>query len=431
MIFNDKEFHSELSCMSRFIKINREVSYSKSSIFLEDDLISSVFFLISYRNWNGLDNLDLILSKKIGAIVLSKDQYLRILDKSKLDQINLYVVDSVDLVLKKMILFLRKKLNSKVFIIWGSTGKSQVNLMFDFAVKNYYISKSNISEMNNIYGIFQFFCSLVGNEEYLFIEIGGQKRSELKSIVESVLPEYGVLTSIQHCHLNYLNSFSQIIKFKSEVLLVPSLRKIYLHDKDYKLLKNKHKNELDFKINRSKIFFCRDTHNLELIHMVLREMNIPDKINEDFPRGQFGFTHVINIHYDLAYDLRTSSYESVVCSLRKLTSALTEIDALLITVDDNWGIKKIEFLTRIGALLSKMKVNKIYYFGSNCADLRRSYYKNDGKGEIIEKSSKVVSEVILNSNEKLHIAMISQWTYSWIRKLVNDMYFRSFENRVS
>ena len=112
----------------------------------------------------------------------------------------------------------RKGSKAKFIAITGSVGKTGTKEMlrdsFDKVAKVY----ANEASFNNHIGVPLALCKMPKNIKYSVLELGMNKLGEIKKLSKIVMPEVGIITSIENAHLSGLRTLNKIAEAKCEIL---------------------------------------------------------------------------------------------------------------------------------------------------------------------------------------------------------------------
>jgi len=175
-----------------------------SRSFAEGD----IFVAIKGENFDGHDFIKDVESK--ARLVLSSQkkehygtQFLLVPDTSK--------------ALGHMAQFVREKLNPTLIAITGSNGKSTSKEMMAAVLGGQTVLK-NVGNFNNHIGLPLSLMHLTQTHRFAVLEMGMNHFGEIDYLARIARPNYGVITSIGHAHLEFLGGLEGVAKAKGELL---------------------------------------------------------------------------------------------------------------------------------------------------------------------------------------------------------------------
>jgi len=114
--------------------------------------------------------------------------------------------------------FHRKKFDIPIVAITGSNGKTTTKEMVECVLREKWSPLKNIGTQNNLIGVPLTLLKLADKNKSAVIELGMNRRKEIKRLTEIVRPNIGVVTNIGPAHLEYLKSLEGVYRAKRELL---------------------------------------------------------------------------------------------------------------------------------------------------------------------------------------------------------------------
>ncbi|MCL4427958.1 MAG: UDP-N-acetylmuramoyl-tripeptide--D-alanyl-D-alanine ligase [Deltaproteobacteria bacterium] len=192
----------------------------------EDFSRNAVFIALKGENFNGEDFVDSVFKNGGYCAVVSWD----FLEKHDIsiypDKIIISVADPGD-ALGNIAKFYLSRFNLKKKIaVTGSCGKTTTKemayMMFSLEYGKEKILKNDYN-YNNLIGVPKTIFELNKNHEYLILEIGTNKKGEIKKLSEIITPDIGAITNIGKSHLLEFKNIKGVFEEKKELAL--SLKK--------------------------------------------------------------------------------------------------------------------------------------------------------------------------------------------------------------
>ena len=170
-----------------------------------------LFCALNGANHNGHDYIDAAAKQGASACLISEN-----FKNNK--KIALSKVDNVLETLEKMAKDVRKRSHAKFIAVTGSVGKTGTKDMIHLALSKVGNTYSNESSYNNYLGVPLSLARVPANTNYCILELGMNKKGEIRDLSKLVMPEVAILTAIEESHLEGLKSLKNIADAKSEIL---------------------------------------------------------------------------------------------------------------------------------------------------------------------------------------------------------------------
>ena len=420
-----------------------------------------LFCALNGANHNGHDYINSAAKK--GAIACLISENLKNNNKIAFAKVD-NVLDALD----KMAKDVRKRSHAKFIAVTGSVGKTGTKDMMHLALSKVATTYSNESSYNNYLGVPLSLARVPPNLNYCVLEIGMNKKGEIRELVKLVKPEVAVLTAIEKSHLEGLKSLKNIADAKSEVL--ESLDKkgclIINNDTNFsQYIKRKAKKLgiqniitygkgrennirlLNFSLSNEKylvqalcygkkISWLMPSLGEHWIHNSLSILGLAVYFKIDFteilgPLSSFevpqGRGNIINLRYkDRCFLLIDDSYNSNPASLiasLKSFSKLKVIGKKLLVLGDmlELGDESKEIHKNLGIKIKKFQFNILYTVGKNMLEMSKVLknikykYHDDNLDRISEnilKSLKSGDAILLKGSNSINLKEI-------INKIIN------------
>ena len=127
-------------------------------------------------------------------------------------------VNNVIKTIKKMAIESRKRSKAKFIAITGSVGKTGTKEMFRTGFSKIVDTFVNQSSFNNDIGVPVSLSQIPRSALFCVLEIGMNKKGEIKKLSDLVKPDLAIITAIENAHLKGLNNLKNIALAKSEIL---------------------------------------------------------------------------------------------------------------------------------------------------------------------------------------------------------------------
>ncbi|MBQ0073594.1 MAG: UDP-N-acetylmuramoyl-tripeptide--D-alanyl-D-alanine ligase [Prevotella sp.] len=209
------------------------------SLFLDHPVITtdsrdcpqgSIFFALKGESFNGNAYAQSALDKGCAYAVVDEAQYAT-------DE-RCILVDDVLTTLQQLANEHRRALKTPVIGITGTNGKTTTKELIATVLAKKYNVLYTQGNFNNHIGVPKTLLRLTKEHEIAVIEMGANHPGEIKTLVDIVEPDYGIITNVGKAHLEGFGSFEGVIKTKGELydkLRTKSDSKVFI-DADNKYL---------------------------------------------------------------------------------------------------------------------------------------------------------------------------------------------------
>ena len=201
------------SVLKKLVNANSTKKWKASGIEIDSRKVKKgdLFCALNGVNHNGHDFVNSAYERGATACLVSEN-----LQKSK--NITLAKVNNVLDAIEKMAQNARLRSKAKFIAVTGSVGKTGTKDMMQLALSKVASTYSNESSYNNFLGVPLSLARVPPGIKFCILEIGMNKKGEIRELVKLVKPEVAILTAVEIAHLEGLKSLKNIAKAKSEIL---------------------------------------------------------------------------------------------------------------------------------------------------------------------------------------------------------------------
>lgn len=171
----------------------------------------SIFFALKGDSFNGNTFAGQALEKGCAYVVIDEATYAVNGDNRYI------VVDNVLIALQQLANHHRRQFNLKVIGITGTNGKTTTKELISAVLSKSYNVLYTLGNLNNHIGVPLTLLRLTPEHDIAIIEMGASHQGEIKTLVEIVEPDYGIITNVGKAHLEGFGSFEGVIKTKGEL----------------------------------------------------------------------------------------------------------------------------------------------------------------------------------------------------------------------
>ena len=160
-------------------------------------------------------------------------------NKSIANEKNILWVEDTLLFLQKLANFHRSKFNIPIIGITGSNGKTSTKELINVVLSQKYNVLCTKGNLNNHLGVPLTLLQLNETHELAIIEMGANKRGDIKELAEIAEPNYGIITNIGKAHLEGFINFEGVFKTKLELFdFISSAKGEFIVNADDEVLNN-------------------------------------------------------------------------------------------------------------------------------------------------------------------------------------------------
>lgn len=229
-----------------------EESFSSASIDTRTIGQKDLFFALQGSKRDGHDFVQEALEKASGAVI-SRTLHIDLEGKTVIR-----VKDTLE-ALQDLARHLRSNFNGKVIAVLGSNGKTTTkDLISAFLSKKYSILKTE-GNLNNNIGVPLCISRIERNTEIMVLELGTNRRGDIRELCNIVKPEYAVITNIGYEHIEGFGSLEGVREGELEVL--PFVKTVFANGDDEFLiegLKNWKGNLITFGLKNNFDYYASD-----------------------------------------------------------------------------------------------------------------------------------------------------------------------------
>ena len=129
----------------------------------------------------------------------------------------LILVEDVLTTLQQLAKYHRVHLGTPIIGITGTNGKTTTKELIATVLKKKYNVLYTQGNFNNHIGVPKTLLQLKKEHDIAVIEMGANHPGEIKTLVEIVLPDFGIITNVGKAHLLRFGSFEGVIRTKGEL----------------------------------------------------------------------------------------------------------------------------------------------------------------------------------------------------------------------
>ena len=172
---------------------------------------ASVFFALKGERFDGNDFALEVAEAGVAGLVVADRQSLP-------DHPRIVKVDNALEALQSLARHHRLQMSHlKVLAITGTNGKTTTKELVSAVVSRKYKTIHTQGNLNNHIGVPLTLLSITPDTEFAVVEMGANHPGEIKTLVNLVNPDYGIITNIGKAHLEGFGSFEGVIRTKNEL----------------------------------------------------------------------------------------------------------------------------------------------------------------------------------------------------------------------
>ena len=171
----------------------------------------SMFFALKGDTFDGNAYAISALEKGAAYAVIDEKEY------AKESNDRLILVEDVLITLQQLAKYHRVHLGTPIIGITGTNGKTTTKELISAVLKKKYNVLYTQGNFNNHIGVPKTLLQLTKEHDIAVIEMGANHPGEIKTLVEIVLPDFGIITNVGKAHLLGFGSFEGVIRTKGEL----------------------------------------------------------------------------------------------------------------------------------------------------------------------------------------------------------------------
>lgn len=176
----------------------------------------SIFFALKGDTFNGNAYALKALEQGCSYAVVDEPEYADAADNTMFKG-RVILVDNVLAALQQLANFHRRQLGTTVIGITGTNGKTTTKELVAAVLSKKFNVLYTQGNFNNHIGVPKTLLRLTKEHEMAVVEMGANHPGEIKTLVNIVEPDYGLITNVGRGHLLGFGSFEGVIKTKGEL----------------------------------------------------------------------------------------------------------------------------------------------------------------------------------------------------------------------
>lgn len=171
----------------------------------------SIFFALKGASFNGNAFAAKALDKGCAYAVVDEKEYAK-------DSDNRYILtDNCLKTLQRLANVHRKALGTTIIGITGTNGKTTTKELLAAVLGEKYNVLYTLGNFNNDIGVPKTLLRLTAEHDIAVVEMGASHPGDIKTLVDIVEPDYGLITNVGRAHLQGFGSFEGVIRTKGEL----------------------------------------------------------------------------------------------------------------------------------------------------------------------------------------------------------------------
>ncbi|MDO4202324.1 MAG: UDP-N-acetylmuramoyl-tripeptide--D-alanyl-D-alanine ligase [Bacteroidales bacterium] len=171
----------------------------------------SMFFALKGETFDGNAFAKAALEQGAAYAVIDEKEYAEENNEHHL------LVEDVLTTLQQLAKYHRVHLGTPIIGITGTNGKTTTKELIATVLKKKYNVLYTQGNFNNHIGVPKTLLQLTREHDIAVIEMGANHPGEIKTLVEIVLPDFGIITNVGKAHLLGFGSFEGVIRTKGEL----------------------------------------------------------------------------------------------------------------------------------------------------------------------------------------------------------------------
>ncbi len=169
----------------------------------------ALFFALKGESFDG---------NKFAAAALEKGCSWAVVDEAEYaNDPRCILVDDCLATLKQLARYHRRQFSIPVIGITGTNGKTTTKELVSAVLAKKYSVMHTEGNFNNDIGVPKTLLRLTSGHEIAVVEMGASHPGDIKTLVETVEPDYGLITNVGRAHLQGFGSFEGVVRTKGEL----------------------------------------------------------------------------------------------------------------------------------------------------------------------------------------------------------------------
>ena len=168
----------------------------------------SMFFALKGDSFDG---------NQYAQAALDKGAAYAVVDDSSVQGEHIILVPDVLKALQQLAHYHRCQLGTTIVGITGTNGKTTTKELIAAVLQKKYNVLYTQGNFNNHIGVPKTLLQLTKEHDIAVVEMGANHPGEIKTLVEIVCPDYGLITNVGRAHLEGFGSFDGVIRTKGEL----------------------------------------------------------------------------------------------------------------------------------------------------------------------------------------------------------------------
>ncbi len=171
----------------------------------------SIFFALKGASFNGNAFAAKAIEQGCAYAVVDEEEY------APKDDERFILTDNCLKTLQKLANYHRRHLGTKIIGITGTNGKTTTKELVATVLEKKYNVLYTQGNFNNDIGVPKTLLRLKPEHEIAVVEMGASHPGDIKTLVDIVEPDCGIITNVGRAHLQGFGSFEGVIKTKGEL----------------------------------------------------------------------------------------------------------------------------------------------------------------------------------------------------------------------
>ena len=169
----------------------------------------SIFFALKGEAFDGNAYAEKALESGCSYAVIDEQEYAK--------DNRFILVDDVLTTLQQLANHHRKVLGTPIIGVTGTNGKTTTKELISAVLSKKYNVLYTQGNFNNHIGVPKTLLRLTKEHDIAVVEMGANHPGEIKTLVNIVEPDYGIITNVGKAHLEGFGSFEGVIRTKGEL----------------------------------------------------------------------------------------------------------------------------------------------------------------------------------------------------------------------
>lgn len=172
------------------------------------------FFAIKGDRFDGHEFVTSALANGAGVLVVAEEKIPSLVRLTA----PMIIVEDVLVAMEALGRAARERVSGKIIAVTGSVGKTTAKEMLRTALNPSGKIHASVASFNNHWGVPLTLARMPKNIDFGIFEVGMNHSGEIRTLIDMVKPDVGIITTVEAAHMGNFNDITEIADAKSEIM---------------------------------------------------------------------------------------------------------------------------------------------------------------------------------------------------------------------